>query len=173
MQTLPSLLSLLLCLQKLVILSTTLVITRSISHYSGETLADKCLSNVDPTNHDSATVFLREGSLTRLCSRSLHIIYSHLHLVTNQFFPEEFSGLKHEGDVIEWSEVRPPFGTAVSVLWPWWPDTCQVEFPHLPTSLHHQRVAIHHLPRELPLLVREGVLRGLVLPPNPHPLLLG
>merc|ERR1719234_2332990 len=127
MQSLSCLLSLLLGLQKLVILSTALVIARSISHYSGESLADKCLSNVDATNHNSATVLLREASLTRLCSRSLHIVYSHLYLMTNQFLPEELSGLKHERYVIKWSEVGPPLSTAVSVLWPGWPNAGQVE----------------------------------------------
>merc|ERR1719234_2457462 len=61
-QTLSSLLSLLLGLQKLIILATALIIACSISHYSGETLADKCLSNIDSTNHDGATVLLREAS---------------------------------------------------------------------------------------------------------------
>merc|ERR1719234_2838828 len=176
MQSLSSLLSLLLGLQKLVVLATALVIARSVSHYSGETLANKCLSNVDATNHNGATVLLREASLTRLCSRSLHIIYSHLNLMTNQFLPEELPGLKHEGYVIEWPEVGPPLSTAVSIFWPWWPYAGQVELPHLPTCFDHQSVAVHHLhhlPSELSLLVREGVLRGLVLPPNPHPLLLG
>merc|ERR1719175_543218 len=122
MQTLPSLLCLLLRLQKLIVLATALVIARSISDYSGKTLADKCLSNIDPTNHDGATEFFRETSLARLCTCCLHIVYSHLHLMTNQFFPEELSGLKHERHIIKWSEVWSSLRAAVRVLGPWWPD---------------------------------------------------
>merc|ERR1719447_2443421 len=174
-QALPCFLSLLLCLQKLVVFAAAIIISLSVSDHCCQALADERLGNIDAADHDCAAELLWETALARLGARSLHIIYCHLHLVTNQLLPKKFPSLKHERHIIERSEVRPSLGAAVSVFGPGRPDRGQVQLAHLAPRLHHQRVPVDHLDHlasELPLLVRQGALGRFVISPHPHPLLL-